>query len=362
MALRRLYSVSVGKTHLLPTSSHYPACIFAHHSACEPGASTNACDVPVDIKFQDPRTANLSKTNMDIVRGLFVFRLCSMPFLVRHNKKLMELGRRLLGRSLFRSFMKMTFYGHFVGGENIESINQVIARIRKFGVKSILDYSVEKDIDETEAVERVKESLAEVVREPKVRPAAATREYQTSLQFADRSQNVIAARTYFYESEYQCDTNMEIFLRCIDYVTSSTKKEGFAAIKLTALGRPQLLLQMSDLLVQMQRLFYLLVGCTKTNSTSGYNRPSLDMDSFRKRLESLGVEISYDENVKWFTLLDVSGDGVVDLLDWSHLKSIEHDLAHIFSVKNKQLMEFYFSCKMRTFQKETQCELFYYFT
>lgn len=236
--------------------------------------------------------------------------------------------------------MKSTFYGHFVAGEDPTQIKPVVSLMRKYGVKSILDYSVEKDIDESEAVNKVKEGLAKVIRDPESHPDSVTKKYQSSLQFADRSKNVVSARTYFYESEYQCDRNMEIFLKCIDSVSHSTEKEGFAAIKVTALGRPQLLLQMSNFIVQMERLFKILTGSIATEGKEPVaSLPALDLDNFRKRLEWLGVQVSYDENVQWFTLLDVSGDGVVDLLDWSHLKAFEYDLARIFAIKNMKTGE-----------------------
>ncbi|KAA0199537.1 Proline dehydrogenase 1 mitochondrial [Fasciolopsis buskii] len=237
--------------------------------------------------------------------------------------------------------MKSTFYGHFVAGEDPIQIKPVVSLMRKYGVKSILDYSVEKDIDESEAVNKVKEGLAKVIRDPESHPDSVTKKYQSSLQFADRSKNVVSARTYFYESEYQCDRNMEIFLKCIDSVSHSTEKEGFAAVKVTALGRPQLLLQMSNFIVQMERLFKILTGSIATEGKEPVaSLPALDLDNFRKRLEWLGVQVSYDENVQWFTLLDVSSDGVVDLLDWSHLKAFEYDLARIFTIKNMKLLSF----------------------
>ena len=63
----------------------------------------------------------------------------------------MKLGRRLLGRYLFERLMKATFYGHFVAGEDVARIRPLVQRNMSFGVKSILDYSVEKDISREEA-------------------------------------------------------------------------------------------------------------------------------------------------------------------------------------------------------------------
>ncbi|KAF6768261.1 hypothetical protein AHF37_04287 [Paragonimus kellicotti] len=274
-----------------------------------------------DLNFRDPIVAHIAKTNTELLRGLLVYKMCTLPFLVRKNKELMNISRRLLGKRLFRFLMKSTFYGHFVGGEHLDSIKPVVKRIRKYGVKSILDYSVEEDIRESEAVEKVKDSLATVVHEPDIRPAAATKEFQTSLRFADRSKRVVGARTYFYESEYQCDKNMETFLHCIDNVSDSTEKEGFAAIKITALGRPQLLLQMSDFLIQMERLFHLLVkGSVKNEGNSTTSSTFLDVDSFRMTKTLNGLR---------YLMFPV-----MDLLDWSHLKAFEYDLSQLFTVKN----------------------------
>ena len=65
--------------------------------------------------------------------------------------QLLKFGRKVLGPSLFNIFMKNTFYGHFVAGENEHEIQPVIKRMHSFGVKSILDYSAEEDISEEQA-------------------------------------------------------------------------------------------------------------------------------------------------------------------------------------------------------------------
>ncbi|RTG81748.1 proline dehydrogenase [Schistosoma bovis] len=299
------------------------------------------------FSFRDSKLAHVAKSNSEVIRALLVFKMCSFPTLVKYNKKLMDISRKIFGRSLFRLIMKMTFYGHFVAGENEASIQPLIMRLKKYGVKSILDYSVEKDIQEDEAVQIVKKSLSEVLQTPEKRPEAATKQYQISVRFANRTKQVVGARSYFYKSEYQCDHNMETFMKCIDVSSKYGEDRGFTAIKLTALGRPQLLQQMSDFLVQMKRLFFLL---TKADNGQKGGLASLDLDNFRKKLEALGVKIAYDEEVKWFTLLDVSGDGydsefvnnffsVLDLLDWSHLKAFEYDLASLFILKNKKTGE-----------------------
>ena len=63
----------------------------------------------------------------------------------------MKLGQRVLGKALFGQIMKKTFYGQFVAGEDRQSIKPAIHRMHSFGVKSILDYSVEEDISQEQA-------------------------------------------------------------------------------------------------------------------------------------------------------------------------------------------------------------------
>ena len=71
----------------------------------------------------------------------------------------MKFGKAVLGQALFAKLMKLSFYGHFVAGENRQAIKPVIHRMHSFGVKSILDYSVEEDISEQEASSREMECV-----------------------------------------------------------------------------------------------------------------------------------------------------------------------------------------------------------
>ena len=82
-----------------------------------------------------------------------MFHLCSIYCHFSITLKLIRLGRTVLGQTLFKWLMKSTFYGHFVAGEDEQSIRPILDHIRSFGVKAILDYSAEEDITEEEAID-----------------------------------------------------------------------------------------------------------------------------------------------------------------------------------------------------------------
>ncbi|KAI8749196.1 proline dehydrogenase 1 mitochondrial, partial [Biomphalaria glabrata] len=65
---------------------------------------------------------------------------------------ILKWARKFLGKRLFVSMMRLTFYGHFVAGEDQDEIKPLVTRIRQFGVKSILDYSAEEDLTSEQAV------------------------------------------------------------------------------------------------------------------------------------------------------------------------------------------------------------------
>lgn len=115
-------------------------------------------------------------------------------------------------------------------------------RLRSFGVKPILDYSVEEDLSTEEAEEREASATVSTSTEPK--NGDTLPQYSVDKSFADRRKNVQSARTYFYLNEATCEKNMEIFIRCLEAVANSTFGTGITAIKLTALGRPNLLVSL----------------------------------------------------------------------------------------------------------------------
>jgi len=65
----------------------------------------------------------------------------------------MSIGQKVFGKTLFEKMMEWTFYGHFVAGSDQVAIQPKIIRLREFGVKAILDYSVEEDLSQDEATQ-----------------------------------------------------------------------------------------------------------------------------------------------------------------------------------------------------------------
>lgn len=65
------------------------------------------------------------------------------------------------------------------------------------------------------------------------------------------------ARIYDYKSEKQCDRHVEIFKECIRSVRD-VSPNGFAALKVTALGNPILLERMSTIIVEVKKFFAMM--------------------------------------------------------------------------------------------------------
>lgn len=213
---------------------------------------------PLDLTFSDTRLAYKSKTMGDLLRNYFVLGLCKSDFLVKNNERIMKWSQRVLGRRAFELLMRQTFYGQFVAGQDEQDIVPVIRHLSSFGVKTILDYSAEEDVREEEVEEDVRADVERNQKESSYLAHAGSesplRRYQLTTDFADRRKYLPVARTYFYHGESQCERNLEVFFKSIEAVAKTTGNTGFAAIKLTALGRPKLLMKISKIIDYMRSI------------------------------------------------------------------------------------------------------------
>ncbi|CAB1318360.1 unnamed protein product [Coregonus sp. 'balchen'] len=293
--------------------------------------NTDAQKQKIAIDFDNTHEAYKSKNNIELLRSLLVFKLCTFDFLVDKNKELMDLSKKVFGKRLFERLMKMTFYGQFVAGEDHNSIKPLIHKNQAFGVGSVLDYSVEEDLTQEEAEKKEMDSC--VSEAEKESPGIDHREkkYKAHRQFGDRRGGVISARTYFYADEAKCDNQMETFLNCIK-ASGGASVDGFSAIKMTALGRPQFLLQFSEVLVKWRRFFNLLAAQQGKSGMHALEQ-KLELEQLKESLTKLGVG-NKDDIENWFTGEKLGLSGTIDLLDWNSLINDRTSISNLLVIPN----------------------------
>uniref|UniRef100_A0A4W4H3C6 Proline dehydrogenase n=1 Tax=Electrophorus electricus TaxID=8005 RepID=A0A4W4H3C6_ELEEL len=285
----------------------------------------------VCVDFDNTREAYKSKTTLELLRSLLVFKLCTFDFVVDKNKELMDLSKRLFGQRVFEKLMKMTFYGQFVAGGDQDSIKPLIEKNQAFGVGSVLDYSVEEDLTQEEAEKKEMDSCVSEAEKENHGVDHREKKYKAHRQFGDRRGGVISARTYFYADEAKCDQHMETFVKCIK-ASAGSSVDGFSAIKMTALGRPQFLLQFSEVLVKWRHFFSLLAAQQGKDGMAVLDQ-KLELEQLQENLASLGVGAKQDiEN--WFTGEKLGSSGTIDLLDWNSLINDRTRISHLLVVPN----------------------------
>ncbi|XP_060641329.2 proline dehydrogenase 1, mitochondrial [Anolis sagrei] len=284
---------------------------------------------PPPVDFEDAQEAFRSKSSAELARGLLVLGLCSFGPLVENANQLMQLSQKILGRDLFEKLMKMTFYGQFVAGEDQEAIRPLIQHNRAFGVGSVLDYSVEEDLTTKEAEEKELDSCTSAFE--KETGKQREKRYSVHRKFGDRRDGVISARTYFYADESKCDRHMDTFLKCIE-ASGGSSEDGFSAIKLTALGRPQFLLQFSEVLVKWRRFFHQLAAEQGKVGLAALET-KLEVEKLQEALAKMGIA-TRAESQHWFTGEKLGGSGTVDLLDWNSLIDTRTEISKLLLIPN----------------------------
>jgi proline dehydrogenase len=104
------------------------------------------------ISFENTEIAFRSKSNKDLKRAYWLFKIIASPSIVRFGKIATNIALKL--RLPIKSIVKATIFRQFCGGETISDCNSTISKLGEFKVGTILDYSVEgktsdEDFDET---------------------------------------------------------------------------------------------------------------------------------------------------------------------------------------------------------------------
>jgi proline dehydrogenase len=112
------------------------------------------------ISFDNTRLAFISKSDADLRKSYWLFKLIGNPALVKWGGGLAPLGLKLGFKGLIRN----TIFKQFVGGENIQDCNNTIAQLGKYNIGTILDYSVEGKESETDFDHCCRETIETIHR------------------------------------------------------------------------------------------------------------------------------------------------------------------------------------------------------
>lgn len=114
------------------------------------------------ISFDNTAVAFSGKTDRDLRRSYWLFRMIGSPTFVNIGKALATFAINF--RLPVKGIIKATIFKQFVGGENIEECSRTVAELGKYKVGTILDYSVEGKESETDFDNGAEEIIATVNR------------------------------------------------------------------------------------------------------------------------------------------------------------------------------------------------------
>ncbi len=117
------------------------------------------------LSFENTEVAFRYKSNPDLSRASMLFHTIASPGLVKIGKSLTYFALKL--HLPIAWVIKPTLYKHFVGGETLDECEKTVKLLRKYNVRSILDYSVEGGKDKETMQRTLEETLRSVVHAAK---------------------------------------------------------------------------------------------------------------------------------------------------------------------------------------------------
>jgi len=93
------------------------------------------------VSFDDTEVAFKAKSDADLNRAYWLFRLLAYNWLVKISPPFIDFA--LWARLPVKGLIRATVFRHFCGGETIEKCTSTIAALAEYNIGTILDYSVE---------------------------------------------------------------------------------------------------------------------------------------------------------------------------------------------------------------------------
>eukprot|EP00211_Chloroparvula_japonica_P001169 CAMPEP_0119157306 /NCGR_PEP_ID=MMETSP1310-20130426/52690_1 /TAXON_ID=464262 /ORGANISM="Genus nov. species nov., Strain RCC2339" /LENGTH=559 /DNA_ID=CAMNT_0007149921 /DNA_START=3 /DNA_END=1679 /DNA_ORIENTATION=+ len=275
----------------------------------------NSPGVPFASEFKNLDFENTEKvykwrSTLELMRAVMVLKASQSKPMMKHSEAIFRGVQRVLGTRFFNALLRRSFFGHFCGGEDRQTIKPTVQALNDHNIRCILDYAAEADVVEEEKTPETHRESARV--------------------------GVVAARVYDYLGEEECDRNCEVFMRCLE--AAAEQERGFVAVKLTALCRPVLLQRMTTLLLTIREMWSECVVDVKDlrvmrevsaggmaskvdRGAAHYGDMLKDLkvnrEEFRAIMNHLGIALSKEEFDRLFRSLDTENTGSVDYIEWT---------------------------------------------
>ena len=114
------------------------------------------------ITFENTEIAFKSKTDKDLIRAYWLFKIIASPSIVKFGKWFTNLALKL--NLPIDGIIKKTIFKQFCGGETIADCEHTIAELNQFKIGTILDYSVEGKTEEVDFEKTTEEIIATILK------------------------------------------------------------------------------------------------------------------------------------------------------------------------------------------------------
>ncbi|KAF9347767.1 hypothetical protein BGX26_000779 [Mortierella sp. AD094] len=249
----------------------------------EASSDSGSVNVFSDLKDEHNRIGVEKKSTTDLMLSMLVYKLCTFGLLVDLAPNLISLAESMHLSPPVYWFIRNTFFAQFCGGESADDCVGTMNSLRSAGINSILDLSIEADLD--------------------------------GLDLENQTPTEIRAR--FNKS---ADGIAQQIGACIE--TASRLSKSFAAIKITAMGSPLLLQQVTTTLTALENKF---------KSIDQDRDGKVTKDEFKQLVKmlpspSLNKDQSLDTMIdQLFSEADKDRDGKVDWIDFASTISLNRD-------------------------------------
>lgn len=189
-------------------------------------SSSTSTGTTAQLLDDNNRSAMQAKSTPELLLGLFVYKLCTFPWIVDAAPHIIKLAEMLHLQTPVYWFVKNTFFSQFCGGETAEECVATMTRLSQSGINCILDLSVEADLhmDEVKNIPQ-KENLGK-----------------------------------YWRQEQKADVILEMIKNCLKTAAKGQHEEyatsgAFAAVKVTAFAPPELLLRVNQVMLYLDQAF-----------------------------------------------------------------------------------------------------------